>query len=465
MVWTLGSDDVRGLGSFSGAWDGEVLIEAPPSERAWWLTTEAYNTLLVDGQGQDPSRTFDLMETRSSVGAFQVRGQVGMAQAYPQPDLTLSRYFAENTNTHELVIVDVLRGSSNHVLTSHLHSSGEIAEMDGTLLVTGSRGCLRVSSASSVPVATGIAPDPVAVLPPDDAELKDYRLAFDAARRRATGAGSGLKWFVAQAEALERPAGVVMVDRDGALGTAVQHWSQKGQALTGKVQVPRTGFYRMLVKYASAEPVSLMIEWDGRPLFRGMKPVALPVSGTAAGGTNGWSFLNVGEHNEPDGYAVYLEEGEHTLALTHGGGGQVVLDYVLFYPGALTRDAALAACNDTAALTQRGDRLRVSRTYEAAPAVVAITVFVPSPTWRGTVSKWKRPSFVTPDAAPPELRAPDAATVTVADEVGAVELPLSRVKLRIEADGMRVRFKQVTTEKGGKVRMSPASAAETGRSP
>jgi hypothetical protein len=249
---------------------------------------------------------------------------------------------------------------------------------------------------------------------------------------------------------------VVIVERPGALGTTVQHWSQKAQTLSGSVSVPRAGFYRLLFKYAASAPVSVTVDVDQRTLFRGIKPVVLPA---APAGTNAWAFLTAGEHNEPDGYLLYFEEGEHTVTLTHGGGGELTLDYVLLHPAALTREAALASCNDTEGLLlqQRGERLRVSRVYEAAQRVVAVTAFVPAPTWRQATSKWKRPQFLTPDAAPPELGPPPQAVVSVADDVASVDLPISNVRLRIEADGMRVRFKQVTTEKGG-----PAAAGRPG---
>ena len=464
FIWTLGGDEPRGLGAFSGAWDGETLVEPPPAGRAWWLGTDSYNTLLVDGQGQDPARNFDLMEARSVVGSFHVSGMLGLAQAYPQPDLTLSRYFAINTNTQELVVVDVLRSATNRVLSSLLHTSASVAEVEGTLLFTGASGCLRISAGANVAATTAMSPDPVAALPPDEPELRDYRLALESARRRATGPGAGLKSVLLQALAFERPAGVVIVERPGALGTTVQHWSQKAQALSSPVAVPRTGFYRMLFKYSAPAPVPVTVEMDQRPLFRGMKPVVLPAP---AAGTNAWAFLTAGEHNEPDGYLLYLEEGEHVLTLTHGGGGELTLDYVLLHPAALTREAALASCNDTDGLLlqQQGERLRVSRVYEAAQRVVAVTAFVPAPTWRQATSKWKRPRFLTPDAAPPELGPPPQAVVSVADDVASVDLPVSKVRLRIEADGMRVRFKQVTTEKGGAAPQGRAGSRADERSP
>lgn len=439
--------DAGGVGSFALTWLGETLIENPPATRAWLLPSSAFNTLTVDGTGQDPLRGLDLREASSTVGPWRVHSAAGLAQAYPVPGFEWTRACALETNRGALVIVDVCRAASNHVFALHLHSSRDVADLEGGLLVFGSNACARVTSAASVESVFEITPDPVPSRAPDEAEMKAWVIAQDAWRRSNPGAVPGARWIAVQAESLERPQGVVMAVRPLAQGSALLHWSQRGQVLKGRLSVPRAGFYHLLLKYAADAPADVTVRLGGKPVFRGMKPVTFAPTGGLSDASNDWAFLVVGEHNDPEGYLFWLPEGDHELELEHGGGGTLVLDYLVFYPQGLARSGAVSAMNDDACLAMRGNRTRLTRTFAAASRVVAVTVVVPSALGKRDGPVFKRPAFLPPDAsAPAEPAPPPAARVSVADELAEVELPGSPARLKIEVEGMNVTFRQVTRE-------------------
>jgi hypothetical protein len=123
------------------------------------------------------------------------------------------------------------------------------------------------------------------------------------------------------------PAGAVLAAKTGAEGMVLARWDGTGTAAAGRVEVPQSGWYRLKIRYCSAEePVrSLLI--NGKIPFA--EAESFPLASTiGAPPSDGWSNVSddwrevaLGAGQAAAGWKIYLTKGPCEIDLRNDGGG------------------------------------------------------------------------------------------------------------------------------------------------
>ncbi|MCE0496841.1 MAG: heparinase II/III family protein [Methylacidiphilales bacterium] len=128
-------------------------------------------------------------------------------------------------------------------------------------------------------------------------------------------------------EAMTLPAGAVLAGKVGAEGKVLARWDATGTVATASIDVPQSGWYRLKIRYCSAEtPMrSLLIngkipfaEADGFSLNSTIGPS--PSDGWS-NVSNDWSEVVLGAEQASPGWKIYLNKGSCKLDLRNDSGG------------------------------------------------------------------------------------------------------------------------------------------------
>jgi hypothetical protein len=129
------------------------------------------------------------------------------------------------------------------------------------------------------------------------------------------------------AESLTLPAGAVLVGKTGADGKVLGRWDQNGTVATAHIDVPQSGWYRLKVRYCSADMPMRSLLIDGKIPFTEVEDFSLPstVGESPSDGwsnvSNDWHELVLGAEQATPGWKIYLKKGPCVLDLRNDGGG------------------------------------------------------------------------------------------------------------------------------------------------
>lgn len=105
---------------------------------------------------------------------------------------------------------------------------------------------------------------------------------------------------------------------------AVGHW------LEWKVNVPKAGRYKVILKYATdSADTQRDFQVDGQHPGAAFKKFHLPSTGGFCTATDNWAYYTVGGEKSPA--LIPLTAGPHTLRMTNLGDG-CALDFILLVP-------------------------------------------------------------------------------------------------------------------------------------
>lgn len=135
--------------------------------------------------------------------------------------------------------------------------------------------------------------------------------------------------IVVQAEALAAEEGgnvQLRTDKPGTMGEAISHWDDQGHALEWGVAIPRTGTYRLVVRYSTPARVRRRVSLDGADA--GL--LELPSTGGFGDAAVDWDHGVLATDGRP--VVLRLEEGRRRLRLTNADGRGCNLDYLALVP-------------------------------------------------------------------------------------------------------------------------------------
>jgi len=129
------------------------------------------------------------------------------------------------------------------------------------------------------------------------------------------------------AESLTVPAGAVLAGKIGADGKVLGRWDQTGTVATAHVDVPKSGWYRLKVRYCSADMPMRSLLIDGKIPFTEAEDFSLPAT-VGESPSDGWSNISsdwhelvLGAEQAAPGWKIYLKKGPCVLDLRNDGGG------------------------------------------------------------------------------------------------------------------------------------------------
>jgi len=139
---------------------------------------------------------------------------------------------------------------------------------------------------------------------------------------------------MAQAESFAAQGGGKVQLRDdklGSVGKAISHWDDRGHWLEWKLAVPRSGKYRLALRYCAPHEAVRDLMVDGHAV-KGASRLRLPSSGGFGGAAvDHWAHWVCRGANRGIA-AIQLTSGVHTVRLTNVGGKGLNLDYLAFVP-------------------------------------------------------------------------------------------------------------------------------------
>ena len=129
------------------------------------------------------------------------------------------------------------------------------------------------------------------------------------------------------AENMTVPTSAGLVGKVGAEGKVIGHWDGTGTIAAAHVDVPEAGWYRLKIRYCSADvPVRTLLV-NGKAPFADAEDFSLP-STVGAAPSDGWSNVSndwreavLGSEQASPGWKIYLAKGHSDLSLRNDGGG------------------------------------------------------------------------------------------------------------------------------------------------
>lgn len=124
-------------------------------------------------------------------------------------------------------------------------------------------------------------------------------------------------------------------DKKVGAGKAFLNWNYLGQKIEHEFQVPRTGLYRISLKYCTGcnEGIPERSLWlDDAIPFREAGRIVFACTGGWSNQTDDWRVTVLGEDVLKGGFLFYLTEGAHSLKMICEGGGGLNLDYIILSP-------------------------------------------------------------------------------------------------------------------------------------
>jgi hypothetical protein len=123
------------------------------------------------------------------------------------------------------------------------------------------------------------------------------------------------------------PTSAGLVGKVGAEGKVIGHWDGTGTIAAAHVDVPEAGWYRLKIRYCSADvPVRTLLV-NGKAPFADAEDFSLPstVGATPSDGwsnvSNDWREAVLGSEQASPGWKIYLAKGHSDLSLRNDGGG------------------------------------------------------------------------------------------------------------------------------------------------
>jgi hypothetical protein len=164
------------------------------------------------------------------------------------------------------------------------------------------------------------------------------------AQAKETGPAAGT-FVLVQAETFAAQGGgeVTISDKKAAtFGTCFLNWDRRGHWIEYSVEVPKDGFYKILLKYCrEGGPVIRALRIDGEYPSESARKFELPGTGGWSNGADNWQYYALSWPGLDDPFLVKLTAGKHTLRLENSGGDGVNLDYVVFAAAATEVTRAL----------------------------------------------------------------------------------------------------------------------------
>jgi hypothetical protein len=130
-----------------------------------------------------------------------------------------------------------------------------------------------------------------------------------------------------KAQTMTVPAGAALAGKTGAEGQVLARWDAAGTIATATIDVPQSGWYRLKIRYCSAEsPMrSLLIngkvpfaEADG---FSLISTIGAPPSDGWSNVSDDWREVTLGAEQASPGWKIYLTKGPCKLDLRNDSGG------------------------------------------------------------------------------------------------------------------------------------------------
>jgi hypothetical protein len=147
---------------------------------------------------------------------------------------------------------------------------------------------------------------------------------------------------------MKLPPNVVVVDKVGARGQAISQWDKDGDVLSKEVTVPKSGWYRVRLRYCSASIPERSLLINGQVPFAGVADfqadatIGDPPSTGWSTTTSDWREIILGPTTvttavpsttaAPDGWKIFLPKGPAQIGLRNDGGGGMNLDWIELEP-------------------------------------------------------------------------------------------------------------------------------------
>ena len=130
-----------------------------------------------------------------------------------------------------------------------------------------------------------------------------------------------------KAESMTLPEKALVAAKNGASGKVLAHWDSAGTVTSARVEVPAAGWYRLKMRYCSAEEPMRSILINGKPPFAESQAFSLP-STVGDPPSDGWSNMAddwhtvfLGADDAPPGWKIYLPKGPCDIGLRCEVGG------------------------------------------------------------------------------------------------------------------------------------------------
>jgi len=119
----------------------------------------------------------------------------------------------------------------------------------------------------------------------------------------------------------------IRTDKAGASGKAISHWDSKGHWLAWQAKVPRTGTYRLALRYCTPDGAARDLQIDGKDAGS----VSFVSTGGFGGATNDWGHALL---RDAKGKPLewQLTAGPHAIRMTNTDGLGLNLDYLQLIP-------------------------------------------------------------------------------------------------------------------------------------